>query len=149
MNDLYLALLSITLLFFLFLIIKEILNKDLKEKFCVICAAVTLTWIILLILYWFNIFKNEIIIALLMGQTSLGIFYYIEFKVNNELKIFGLPFLLTLTFIAYIIINPYQITNALILLVILWLFFILIYFYKSNSKINKIIKKLIECCKKW
>ena len=88
-NNLIQILVSITLLFFVLLIIKEFIGSKLKKNFCAICGAVVLTWLALLILYWLGIFQNKIILALLIGESALGIFYVVERKVREKLKIFS------------------------------------------------------------
>ncbi|MEX0920094.1 MAG: hypothetical protein WDZ69_00755 [Candidatus Pacearchaeota archaeon] len=136
-------------LFFLILIARHFLPDKAKEKLCTICLAVTLTWIGLLVSYWSGIFDNLIIISLLMGSTILGIFYIVEKKVKKELTVFRLPFLLTLFFIGYSALTISIHTSTLFFLVAFWIFFILIYSYKNNKKINSFTNKIVECCKKW
>ena len=135
------VLIGITILFFLLLAMKTIFNI---KKACAICLSVTLSWIILLILYFLNIFADKIIIAILMGHTSLGIYYILEKKVKKKFLLFRLPYLLTSISVIYFILEGLNI-NTLILLAVIWLFFALVYLFKFN----KLTKKLIECCKKW
>lgn len=148
-NSLFFALSMITVLFFLLLLIKSILGKKLKENFCVLCLSVSLSWIFLLILYFFDLFNNILIIALLMGLTILGIYYRIENKIKNELKLFRLPFLLSLIFIAYSLLSKTIEIKNILLLSILWIFFLFVYSYRKNKKINFLMNKILECCKKW
>lgn len=136
-----LVLIGIILLFFILLAIKSIFNI---KKFCAICLSVNLSWIILLVLYFANIFTEKIIIAILMGHTSLGIFYLWEKKVKEKFKVFRLPLLLTFIFIIYITFGQFNF-NGLIIILALWVLFFIIYLFKFN----KLTKKLIECCKKW
>lgn len=138
---------GIAVLFFILLFIKSLLNYKLQEKFCVICTAVTLTWFVLLILYWLNIFKNPVIIALLIGQTILAIYYILD--KNEGLNFFRLPFLLSLIFVAYSLIRIPDEVNSIGLLAVLWTLFILIYFYRNNKNLNSFVNKIIECCKRW
>ena len=134
-------LIGITLLFFLLLAIKNLFNV---KKLCAICLSVTMGWIVLLILYSFQIFTDRIIIAILMGHTSLGIYYISEKKIKKEFLIFRLPYLLTSISLIYFILGGFNF-NTLILLAAIWLFFALIYLFKFN----KLAKKIIACCKKW
>ena len=144
MESLYLTLVGITLLFVIFLIFKEFLSKKSKDKFCVICFSVSLTWIILLVLYFTAIFTDKTIIAILMGQTSLGLFYLFYEKLN----VFKLPFLLTLIAVIYFILESFEI-KSLFLLAGLWILFFIIFIFKSNKKLSNFANKIIECCKKW
>ena len=101
-------------------------------------------WVVLLALYLLDILTDKIIIAILMGHTSLGIFYILEKKVKKNFLLFRLPYLLTSISVIYFILEGLNI-NTLILLAVIWLFFALVYLFKFN----KLTKKLIECCKKW
>jgi len=134
-------LIGITALFFVLLTIKNIFNI---KKGCAICLSVGLTWITLIILLSTGFFHDKIIIAILMGHTSLGIYYIFEKKVKERFLIFRLPYLLTSIFIIYSILENFNI-NSLIFILGLWGLFFLIYIFRFN----KFMKKLIECCKKW
>jgi len=118
------------------------------KKLCVLCISVSLTWIILLILFLTNIFADKMIIAILMGHTSLGIFYLWEINVREKFKIFRLPLLLTFIFIIYLVLENFEF-NSFLIIIGLWLIFFLIYLFRNNKKFSKVAKKLIECCKKW
>lgn len=131
-------------LFLVLLLFKSIIKKE----FCVLCASVALSWITLLILYYNNLFENKTIIAILMGMTALGIYYLLEKKIKRELTIFRLPFLLTLVFMIYTVLESFSL-NSLIFLVVLWAVFILIYMFRHNTGFNRFTNKLMECCKRW
>ena len=134
-------LLGITALFFILLIIKNIFNI---KKFCTICLSISLIWIVLLIFYFLEIFSDKIIIAILMGHTSLGMYYIWENKIKEKFKVFRLPYLLTSILIIYYILNSFVISSLYFLLG-LWLLFFVVYLFKFN----KLTRKLIECCKRW
>src|SRR3989304_9072472 len=106
MEPLFLTLAGITILFFLFLIM-----RNLSKKICAICLAVSLSWIILLTFYFWGYFLDKTIIAILMGMSVLGLFYMFY----EELSVFKLPFILTLVFIVYSILESFSI-NSLYLL---------------------------------
>ncbi|MEM4295962.1 MAG: hypothetical protein QXS91_04125 [Candidatus Anstonellales archaeon] len=153
MNLFYITL-AITLLFFVLLIVKAVINKFKKFDFCVICASVSLTWLFLLVLFYLGLYGNIVLIALLMGGSVVGLFYFIERKIaktkNKELTLFRLPFLLTLIFIAYtLLFYSYFDIRVVYLLALLWLLFFFIFLYRKNPKLKKIINKIIECCKRW
>ena len=149
MVDIFFIFLGISILFFILLGIKELFSKRIKEKFCVICVAVSLTWAVLLILYWLKIFDNVIIIALLLGESILGIFYLVEDKFR-VMRFFRLPFLLTLILIGYyLLVGLEDLFNSIIFLAVLWGLFVLVYSYKNNKKIGLLVDKIIKCCKEW
>jgi len=144
---LFSILLLIAALFFLLLIGKSIFFK--KKEFCAICFAVGGTWVGLLIAYWYNIFNDKVILGILIGQSSLGIFYTLEKNVKKELTLFRLPFLLLLIFIAYLLIVFPELTGLRelyksgLFLLLLWAGFILVYFYRNNKNIRVLQKMVI------
>lgn len=148
-NPLLFALILTAVLFFIFLFIKQISPEKIKRKFCVICAAVSVGWLALLILFKLKIFLNFEIIALLMGQTILGIFYLWENKTREKFKLFRLPFLLTLTTTAYFILISNILIMPLLFLIILWFIFCIIYLLRDKESMGEIFRKILECCKKW
>ena len=139
--NLSLILIGITGLFFLLLILKNLFNI---KKACTICMSVTLTWISLLVLYFLNIFADKIIIAILMGHTSLGVFYVLEKKIKKRFLLFRLPYLLTNITLIYYVLRGFTI-SSLYLILGLWILFFIIYLFKFN----KLIKKITACCRKW
>lgn len=154
MNNLFYIFAAITLLFFILLFLKTIIRKSRKFEFCVICASISLTWISLLILFYLGFYKDAILIALLMGGSIVGVFYFLESLVEKtkkkQLKLFKLPFLLTLIFVAYLIISPSSLdVLVIVFLGILWMLFLLVFLYKKNKRLKRITNKLIECCKRW
>ncbi|HLD03615.1 MAG TPA: hypothetical protein VJC17_02470 [Candidatus Dojkabacteria bacterium] len=147
MSNLFWVLLTISVLFFVLLGIKALT----KLQICAICLSVSLAWILLLILYWLGYFQETTLLALLMGQSILGIYYLIESKVKKDLLLFRLPFLLTLTFIFYSLINKSisQFSEAVIFLILIWFGFFIIYIFKSDLRLQKFMKQIIDCCKRW
>ena len=134
-------LLAITALFFILLVVKSIFNW---KRACAICLSITLTWAALLTLYFLNIFVDKIIIAILMGHTSLGLFYLLEKRLKKDFLLFRIPYLLTSILIIYFTLNGF-IINSMYFVLGLWVLFFIIYLFKFN----KFAKKIIECCKKW
>ena len=145
--DILNILLSITVLFFIFILIKQLFKKN---KICVICASIFITWIIFLVMYWKEIFLDKTILAILIGETTLGIFYLIESKVKENFKIFGLPFIMTLILIGYTLIEGFNYSlNVLYFLILLWGLFFIFYLFKDEGKMGIFARKLVECCKRW
>lgn len=138
---------AISAIFFIILIMKEVLSVGFRKKMCTLCLSVSLVWFLLLILYFLGIFTNKVIIALLMGHTSLGIFYTIERKIK-KLRLFRLPILLSLIFIFYFLVEGF-VGLALLFLIALWVIFLFIYSFKQNKRLRLLFTKILECCKKW
>ena len=145
--EFYFILGGISILFFILLEIKEFFSQELKKKFCVICISISLSWIFLLILDFYNLFSDKILIGILMGHTSLGMFYLFESFSKKELKIFRLPLLLTSISMIYFILEGFN-KNSFFVLIALWMIFVVISTFK-NSKSRSFVNKLIECCRNW
>lgn len=146
MNDPVLVLLVIAALFVVLLIAKSIT----KWNFCVICVSISVTWVALLVLYWLGSFNQPIIIAVLMGQTIVGLYYFLEKKTAERLHIFRLPLLLTLTLAAVVALDvTTDLAYALSLLTALWAVLSLLYFYRQSPKTKIVVDRIIACCKDW
>lgn len=148
METLTLILLVISGLFGLFLLLKQLLGKindQLKEKFCVICAAVVLTWLALLTLSYLQLFADKIIIAILMGESSLAFFYLLEKRKN--LKLFRLPLLLSLILAVYFLIQVTLSLESLLFVLLIWTILVMIHLFRTNPKLGKIAQKIIACCR--
>lgn len=139
----------IIILFFLLLLVKERLPKRLKDQFCVLCATILISWLVLLLLHLFGIYSDLVLLSLLMGQTIIGFFYFLEKRVKEELRIFTLPFILSFTFLFYSILTKEIIILVFLMLIALWGLLLFVYMYRSNKNLNKFVNKLVECCKRW
>jgi len=150
MEPLFWIFVGIAALFFVILGIREFLNKRNKERVCSICAAVSLTWIFLLVLYWLGNFNDKVILSLLIGMSILGVFYLWERKVKERIKVFRLPFLLTLVLIVYTLIESFSYGYSIFILIgVLWILFFIIYLYGSEGNSGGLLRKIVECCKNW
>ena len=139
------VLVGIVAIFFILLVLRIIFNL---KKGCVICLSVILTWVALLTFYFLNIFADKIIIAILMGHTSLGLFYLWEKKVKKKFKVFRLPLLISFIFIIYTILENFRFNTA-IFITALWALFFIVYLFRTKNSVKLSFKKIIECCKKW
>lgn len=158
-------LIAITLLFFVFLLFKTLFVR--LKNLCALCGAVSLTWMGLLLGFKLNLLMDPatgIIIALLMGQSVLGVFYLIQEKSKRgirditekedthktNIRILSLPIHLTLTTIALVLLAvPEDIKTVLIFLLAIWLIFGSLLVYRTNPYVHRVTKKIIECCKRW
>ncbi len=146
LNEIEIVFVAVTVLFFVLLAAKEKISK----RFCVICTSVSLSWIGFLILYRLGYFSNVLILGILIGESVTGIYYLAEKNVVESLHVFRLPFLLTLTLIAYLLLDPSVITIPLIVFFSgLWVLFLLGYIYRYRESTGRLVKKIIECCKNW
>jgi len=139
------SLLVISGLFISGLIIKHLSDR----RFCVICASVSLTWSGLLILYWTDNFHDTILLSLLMGQSITGLYYFVEKRVPKTMRIFGLPFLLSLTAGFYMLIKSQLVLTAFGVLLGLWLAAWLIFSYRNDPGKKTIANILSKCCEEY
>ncbi len=146
MNPAVLALSVITALFVVLLTIKGLT----QWKFCVICVSVSITWMALLALYWLGMFDQPVIIAVLLGQTIVGLYYFLEKNTDEGLHVFRLPFLLTLTLAGFLALGvTTDLVYGLGLLALLWGALSLLYFYRQSPKTKIVVDRIIACCKDW
>lgn len=142
--ELFFVFLGIIGAFVLLLIIKAVTSL----RFCVACVSVAGAWITLLALYWLDIFENTILLALLIGQSIVGIYYLAEKHLPERYQIFRIPFLLSLTFSAYSVLASVEFA-ALWLLVGLWIISGLLYAYRTQPKLKSTAEHILACCKDW
>lgn len=147
-NFLFMIFAAIAALFILLLIFKSVS----KWKFCVLCASAGITWLALLILYWNGAFNNPVILALLIGNSVVGIYYLVEKKTAEKLHIFRLPFFLTLLLAGYELVAGAafsQLLAPLLLLAFLWFISGILFIYRDRPSLKKAVASLLECCKNW
>lgn len=137
------SLLTITVLFGFYLLLKS----GLKLKLCALCAAISTVWIVLLSLDKIGFFQDRVLLSLLIGQSITGVFYLVQNKVGRELRIFTLPFFLTLTAIFYLLITGF--TGSLMafaFLFVLWIISYLIFINRNDPGKRPVVEEVINCC---
>lgn len=137
---------TIALLFYASVAIK---NKDRLAKACAICVAVSLTWIGLLVARWAGWFENDVLIALLLGESVVGGYYLFDRNVQEKWLVFRLPVLLTLSYLAYVVVSMQWHVLVLGFVLVVWLIHVLMYAYRNQVGMKKRIDKLIACCSRW
>ena len=142
--DILLVFSGIVIGFALLLVFKKITSL----RFCVACVSIAGAWVLLLVLYWFGIFDNLILLALLMGQSIVGVYYLLEKRLPQRYQVFRMPFLLSATFVAYTTLAGLEFP-ALWLLVSLWIASGLLYFYRHHPKLKSTVDHLLACCRDW
>ncbi|OGJ43190.1 hypothetical protein A3J23_01790 [Candidatus Peregrinibacteria bacterium RIFCSPLOWO2_02_FULL_48_14] len=167
MNDpVFLSFAAIILLFFTLLILKHLIGF----KICVLCASVSITWLVLLVLYLLGTFHDGALLALLMGASAHGIYTVVEKKTVEKFHIFRLPFFLSLIFFFYIfLVGSTALPSVAVfsVLILLWIVFTILFFYSTSrpegfakqergqrpqpymSRLKKAASALLECCKNW
>lgn len=133
---------AMTLLFALALGARRLTRWDL----CALCLSVSLTWIGLLILHKTEIFTDTALLAILMGQSVTGVFYMLRDRVPRVLRIFTLPFFLSLTAVSYILITSDFIISSLMFLAVMWIGAWIIFASRNDPGTQPLATAVIECC---
>ena len=151
MNDLLYPFIGLITVFIIIIIVRKVLEKTnpTVKSWCAICLANTFTWLTLLVMYQYSLYTNLTLIALMMGLTTLGLYYTIEKVVSRPLLLFRLPFLLTLIAMGHTILAKSVDFQATLLVGAVWIIFTLLYAYRQSPLLQTTITKLVECCKKW
>ncbi|PIR88072.1 MAG: hypothetical protein COU10_01070 [Candidatus Harrisonbacteria bacterium CG10_big_fil_rev_8_21_14_0_10_45_28] len=140
MNDL-IVFGGIVVLFFGWLLVKSLTKS---HGLCAICASTTTTWLGLLGLRFLGLYENDILLAVLLGASATGGYYWLGKSGNFAL--YKLPIFLSLIVGAYLI-AWWQVSWTLILLIsVVWILF---WIFSFGAKNKGLLKKIIECCKNW
>lgn len=120
-------------------------------RFCVLCVSLAGTWVALFILYWMGAYANTLLLALLMGQSVTGVHYLLEKRVPEHLLVFRLPFVLTLTALAYLLLAPgASVAAALgVVLAAVWAAALAVYARRDVGRFRRLARQLVECCRDW
>ena len=136
------VLLLSTALFIAALLVRNVLF----HRICAICLSICGSWITLLTLYKLNLFHNQLVIGLLLGQSVTGIFYLIRRQVPRSLWVFTLPFFLSLTTLAYWTVGEtVSVWPVLGFLTLLWVIAYVL-FVSARDKGGKVAEAVITCC---
>ena len=144
-TDITWVVLTISLLFYVGLLIKPLL----KMKFCTICLAVSLTWLSLFALRQLGLFDNDLILAILLGQSVVGGYYLWERRAEAGALVFRLPVILALTFGAWTLLLLELDLSLLGVVIVVWIVHGLLYNYRTREGVKTYVDKIIACCSKW
>lgn len=139
------ALILLSALFGLLLAVKSLA----KLEFCVICGAVSGTWVTLLVLLSLGYYANRLVIALLIGQSIVGAYYRLKTQISDRLAVFSLPFLLTATVIGYALLAVPRLREVVIVLAALWTATGLLYVYREHEYARSVFDEAVACCRDW
>lgn len=141
--------LALILLLIMSLFVVALAAKQLFSlKICALCSSIFLTWVGLLVLYKLGKFQNVVLLSLLMGQSITGLYYALDKRVKPALRIFTLPFFLSLTALFYFVIAGVQnIMTPLLFLLGLWLIAYVIFASRNDPGKKLVATAVMECCK--
>ena len=146
MITLPLIIVFLTLWFLVLLLLKSFM----PWKFCVACVTISSSWMALLIWRAVGGAINPIFIAVLMGESVVGLYYVLEKNVPETWHIFRWPFLITATTVAYVASGlQTQLWLAFAFIAAIWIFFGLLYAVRHVALWQKVVQQLIACCRDW
>ncbi|MBI2484997.1 hypothetical protein HYW18_02525 [Candidatus Uhrbacteria bacterium] len=120
-----------------------------KRALCAVCAAISATWILLLVLSRADLFREPRLVAVLMGESAVGVMFLLARR-WPAFALFRLPFLLTLTWLTAIIVGVRgDEAPTLIVLLALWSVFILIHLIRHVSWAGALWRRITACCRNW
>ena len=123
-----------------------IYNQKSKKTICAICAGIALTWLLLFILYKTGAYKDAILLSLLMGQSITGLYYLGLRRLPKSLRIFTLPFFLSLTAVFYLLITEKFVLGAFGLLMSLWITAWVIFINRKDPGKRPLAQAVTNCC---
>lgn len=139
------ALISILVLFVIFAFARELIYKKFKLKICSICAAVSLTWITIIILKTIGIEIDNLLPGILMGESITGIMYLFENKAKeksqNNILWLKVVIILLGTLLVYLFLTKGLSLEFIITLIISIILAIVINIKLNKKKKNKSIPK--------
>ena len=137
------TLIGIFALFVLFAFLREPLHKRFGFKVCSICAAVSITWIILIALKTAGMEISNLLLGILMGESVTGIMYLFENKAKQEGKnsLLWLKVVIIIlgTLLVYLVLTKGFSLGFIIILIISTILAIGIYRKLKGKKKSKII----------
>ena len=123
-----------------------IFNQKSKRRICAICAGVVLTWLTLFVLYKTGSYRDTVLLSLLMGQSITGLYYLGLRRLPKSLRIFTLPFFLSLTAVFYLLITEKFVLGAFGLLTVLWITAWLIFINRKDPGKKPLTQAVTNCC---
>lgn len=145
MTSLTVALMLILVFFAGFLLLSSVSSWFV----CAICASVTTTWITLLVLFQAGFAIDPLVIGILMGGSGVGAMYLLEKKLEENYHLFRLAFLATVIALTYLLIAERIAVESIVVLLLLWLASLGLFLKRDSQSFQKVVSKIIQCCKNW
>lgn len=145
-----LALLSIVVLFILFVLLKPSLDKLLRIRFCALCASVASTWLWMLVLWLLQYPIDIPLLALLLGESITGIMYRLSYTLKPKKNpLTGLFVILFGTTLAYVIMTGIFETASLWILVPVFVLVLIVSVIQRQPNApggRRLLRQLEHCC---
>lgn len=146
MNILLLTLILLAAWYVIFLIVKSRRDKPFP---CAFCLATVATWTVGLALTTLGLFHAPLVLAVLMGQSSLGIFFKLKERAPETMAMIQLPYFFTAIVLTLIVLNGWHadFVQPLMLTALTWAAAILVLAYRTRSWMRQLVKHIAACCK--
>lgn len=118
-------------------------------RLCALCTAVAGTWIGLLSLYHAGHYGNETVVALLMGQSVVGLVYALRDRVPERYEVFALPSLLAGTVLGYALLVLEPPVSAAGVVTATWVLAGMLYAYREDERVETAFEQVVACCRDW
>lgn len=144
------SVLSIIILYFLAAWLRPLLGRLFGFRPCAICAAVSITWLALLPLWFLGKEVDLLVVALLVGGSIVGLMYRAEKKLGSGGYFWLLRLLLIVGGISavYLFLREvwlwFIIVSFVFIFLLLWVY--LASFNKKQPGSGELQKKLEHCC---
>lgn len=135
----------LTLTFLGLLIVKSTVGV----RLCALCGAVSGTWLVLLGLSYAGQYVNETVIALLLGQSIVGVLYVLRTRLPAQYEVYSFPFVLGGTVLGYVAVTGELLVEASILTAGVWLAAGLLFTYRENDRVATVFDEVVACCRDW
>jgi len=122
-------------------------KKSSFNNICVLCVSILFTWGTLLLLYTLKQFDDQVIIGILIGESITGFFYLIKRRIPREFIVFALPFFLSLTVGAYMVLTKLQdFKTTFGILLVIWVISYLVFINRNDPGTKPIAESAMNCC---
>lgn len=145
MNTLLIAIVSIIVLYVIGLLVHTIT----RWRFCALCVGVSLTWLWLLVARLFGRVDDALLIGILMGGSAVGLMYLLERRLPERFSLFRLPYFVSAVALVYTVLGGQLRGSALAALVLLWMAVLGVYLSRMNSRVARVVQKIVACCRDW
>lgn len=146
MNSLDFIIIMTTAFFALGIVVQSLT----RLKFCAVCVAISLSWVTLLTMKLGGFAVSPTIIGILMGESVVGMYFFLEKRVPEALQLFRWPYLITATVVVLWVAGEQRGgKRALLLLLFIWITYVLIFMFRNNIYFKKITERLLACCRDW
>lgn len=146
MNILLLTLLTLAAWYVIFLIVKSRRHKPFP---CAYCLATVVTWAIGLALSALEWVHAPLVLAVLMGQSSLGFFFKLKERAPDTMAVIQLPYFFTAIILTLAVLNGWHADYAqpLVLTAIAWAAALFALAYRTRPGMRQLVKRIAACCK--